>query len=59
MINNQELPIGFTMELAMHPDAMNQFGNLSKQEQDSIVNRAREIHSHNETRNYVETCFKT
>lgn len=37
MIEREELPIGFTMELAMHPDALNHFSGLSKAEQDSIV----------------------
>ena len=58
MIDNEELPIGFTMELAMHSDALNRFANLSKTEQDSIVNGAREIHSHEEMRSYVENMFR-
>ena len=57
MIDNQELPIGFTMELAQHSDVLNQFAGLSKDEQDSIVNGAKEMHSHNEMRSYVENLF--
>lgn len=58
MIDNQELPIGFTFELALHPDQLNKFAQLPKAEQDAIVAGAREIHSRNEMRNYVETMFR-
>ena len=58
MINNEELPIGFTMELAMHSDALTHFSALSKPEQDSIVDGARNINSKQEMRDYVESIFK-
>ncbi|MGL5435790.1 MAG: hypothetical protein ACRDBO_10395 [Lachnospiraceae bacterium] len=58
MINNEELPIGFTMELAMHPDTLNKFAQLPKHEQDSIVNGARDVQSRDEMRNYVEGMFR-
>lgn len=58
MINNEELPIGFTMELAQHSDTLNRFAKLPKTEQETIVNGAREIHSHEEMRNYVENMFR-
>lgn len=58
IIDNQEYPIGFTMELAMHPDSLNQFAKLPKSQQDSIVNGAREIKSRDEMRNYVEQMFQ-
>lgn len=57
MIQNDELPIGFTMELAMHSDALNRFAGLPKAEQDRIVNGARTIESRQEMRNYVEHMF--
>lgn len=58
MIDNHELPIGFTMELAQHSDTLNQFARLPKSQQESIVDGAREIHSHEEMRNYVENMFR-
>lgn len=58
MIDHQELPIGFTMELAQHPDILNQFSRLSKPEQDSVINGARQVTSREEMRNYVETMFR-
>lgn len=57
MIDNQELPIGFTMELAQHSDLLNHFASLPKQEQNRLANGARTVNSRNEMRNYVETMF--
>lgn len=58
MIDNQELPIGFTMELAQHSHVLNRFAQLPQAEQTSIVNGAKEIKSRNEMRNYVENMFQ-
>ncbi|MCI8664200.1 MAG: hypothetical protein HFG69_13270 [Hungatella sp.] len=58
MIDNQELPIGLTMELAQHSDILNRFASLPQSQQDSIVNGAREITSRSEMRNYVENMFQ-
>ena len=58
MIENSELPIGFTMELTQHSDVLNQFAQLSKDEQNSIIDGARQVKSHDEMKNYVETLFK-
>ena len=57
-IDNEELPIGFTMELAQHSDVLNQFSQLSKTEQQSIVDKARSVQSHNEMRHFVESLIK-
>lgn len=58
MIRNEELPIGFTMELAQHSDILNKFSNLSKPSQDQIINGARNVKSRDEMRNYVENIAK-
>lgn len=58
MINNEELPIGFTMELAQHSDVLNHFSHLSKSEQESVINGAKNIKTRNEMRNYVESLFQ-
>lgn len=55
MINNDELPIGFTMELARHSDALIRFSNMEKDEQQSIIHQAREVKSRDEMRNLVES----
>lgn len=58
MINNDNLPIGFTMELAQHSDTLNRFAHLSKNEQEMIVEGARAVKSHDEMRSYVENMFQ-
>ena len=46
------------MELASHSDILNQFAQLPKAEQNSVIEGARQVKSHDEMRNYVETLFK-
>lgn len=58
MIKNEELPIGFTMELAQHSDILNHFAQLPEKEQNSIVDGARQMHSREAMRNYVENMFQ-
>lgn len=58
MIDNRELPIGFTMELAQHSDVLNRFSALSEEERETVIEGARQIHSHDEMRSYVESMFK-
>lgn len=57
MIDNEELPIGFTMELALHSNMLNKFSGLSETEQNRIVDGARQIKSREEMRNYVNNAF--
>lgn len=57
MIDNRELPIGFTMELAQHSDVLNQFAGLPKERQDRIIDGARNVRSREEMRSYVENMF--
>lgn len=59
MINNEELPIGFTMELAQHSDVLNYFSHLSKPEQESVIHGAKSVKSKNEMRDYVESLFQS
>lgn len=55
MIDNSELPIGFTMELAQHSDILNQFASMPKNQQDQIIEGARQVKSREEMRSYVES----
>lgn len=57
MINNDELPIGFTMELALHSDILNQFSKLPEEERKRITDGARQVKSREEMRGYVENMF--
>lgn len=58
MIDNQELPIGFTMELAEHSDILNRFAKLPEPEQAPLIEGARQVSSRQEMRNYVESMFR-
>ncbi|WP_143321564.1 hypothetical protein [Clostridium sp. HBUAS56010] len=58
MIDNNELPIGFTMELAQHSNILNRFSNLSDAQRNSIIEGARTIESRQEMRNYVQSMFQ-
>ena len=58
MIDNEELPIGFTMSLAQHSDILSRFASLSKQEQERIVGGARQVKSREEMNSYVENMFQ-
>ena len=53
MINNEELPIGFTMELAQHSDALVRFSGMTKNEQQEIISQARNASSREEMRHLV------
>jgi hypothetical protein len=57
MIDNSDLPIGFTMELAQHSEILNRFAGLPETQRNSIIDGARSIESRNEMRNYVESIF--
>lgn len=57
MIERDELPIGFTMELAMNPKAMKCFSGMPVSQQEQVVDRARNLKSHEEMRSYVENMF--
>ena len=57
MIDNEELPIGFTMELAMHSDVLNRFSQLAESERETNIEGAHQVSSQDEKKNYVETIF--
>ncbi len=58
VIDNSDLPIGFTMELAQHSDILSRFAALSKMEQERFIDGSREVKSRQEMRNYVENMFR-
>ena len=55
MINNEDLPIGFTMELAQHSDALVRFSGMTNDEQQTIISQARNASSREEMRHLVES----
>ncbi|MFA9463244.1 MAG: hypothetical protein ACERKN_03020 [Velocimicrobium sp.] len=58
MIRNEELPIGFTMTLAQHSDALNHFSHLSEGEKERVIEGAKHVESKEEMRSYVENIFR-
>ncbi len=53
MFDHEELPIGFTMELSMHPEIMSHFSGLPQEKQNAVIDGAREISSRQEMHSYV------
>lgn len=44
-MDRSDLPLGFTFALAMNPDAMQNFSQLSESEKDDVVRKARSVSS--------------
>lgn len=58
MIDNREMPIGFTMELAQHSDILTQFAGIPEARRRQLVDGARNVDSRQEMRDYVEHMFR-
>ncbi len=52
-MDRSELPIGFSMALAMNPDAMQKFASLSEEQQKEIIEGTHNIKSKDEMHRYV------
>ncbi len=48
-----EMPVGFTMALAMNPEAMQKFGALSEEEKRKIIDGTHSVKSRDEMHRYV------
>ena len=59
MLNNsekdREMAVGFLMELARHPDQLDRFASLSREEQLRLSDGAKSMHTKEAMRNYVES----
>lgn len=55
MNNYSDIPVRFAIELARHPEILNNLSGMSRQEQEQIIDGARQFSSRDEIRNYVET----
>ncbi len=47
------IPIGFGMALAMNPPAFNAYSNLTEEEKDALIDRARHVGSQEEMHEIV------
>ena len=54
----EDLPLGFGMALAQHPEAMARFSALSEEEQQAIINGTHAVRSKQEMQAYVENLMK-
>jgi hypothetical protein len=52
-MDQNELPLGFGMALAQHPDAMQSFTNLSESQQAEILRKAHSVTSKREMQSLV------
>jgi hypothetical protein len=50
---NTDLPLGFGMALAQHPDAMKKFADMSDSEQAQILSQIHNINSKEEMQQFV------
>nr|WP_326186453.1 hypothetical protein [uncultured Oscillibacter sp.] len=57
-METNELPLGFGMALAQHPEAMERFAALPEAEQRAIVDGAHAVRSKQEMRAYVERLMQ-
>lgn len=57
-MEQQELPMGFGMALAQHPEAMERFAALPEAEQQAIIDGTHAVRSKQEMQAYVEQLMK-
>lgn len=50
---NADLPLGFGMALAQHPQAMDRFAHMTNSEQEQILAQIHNINSKEEMQNFV------
>ena len=54
-MTKDEMPVGFAMELAMNPEAMQKFGTLSEVQKQQIIAGTHAVKSRDEMRHYVDS----
>ncbi len=53
MENNREMPVGLAFQLAMNEAAMERFSNMSSEQKQQVVAKARNVQSKDEIRGIV------
>ncbi|MCI9410285.1 MAG: hypothetical protein HFJ89_10810 [Oscillospiraceae bacterium] len=56
-MENNEMPVGFGMALAMNPKAMEKFASLPQNEKQKIINGTHNVSSKSEMKQYVENII--
>ncbi len=54
-MTKDEMPVGFAMALAMNPEAMQKFGELSEEEKRKIIDGTHSVKSRDEMHRYVDS----
>ena len=57
-MEQQELPLGFGMALAQHPDAMARFSAMSEAEQKAFIDGTHAVRSKQEMQAYIEQLIQ-
>ena len=57
-MEQQELPLGFGMALAQHPDAMARFAAMSEAEQKAFIDGTYAVRSKQEMQSYIEQLIQ-
>ncbi len=57
-MKSYEMPIGFSMALALNPDAMEKFAMLNETQKQEIINGTHNIKSKQEMHEYVNNLTK-
>jgi|GEM_PF-142140 uncharacterized protein YdeI (YjbR/CyaY-like superfamily) len=57
-LQNDGIPVGFGMALAMHPGGMEAFAALSEQKKEEYLNRARNAKSKKEMQQIVQSLLQ-
>ncbi len=52
---NKDLPLGFGMALAQHPDAMKKFADMTDREQANILSKIHNVNSKEEMQQLVQS----
>lgn len=55
LINNDNVPIGFSMALAKDMNALSAFSEMSHEEKEKVINHSRQIESKDEMSQYVSS----
>ncbi len=50
---NSEIPLGFGMALAKHPEAMQKFANMTEKQKDELITKLRSVRSKEEMQSFV------
>lgn len=58
MLNSYEMPVGFSMALALNPEAMERFAMMNEKQKQQIIDGTHNIKSKQEMHEYVNKLTK-